>query len=235
MVSFSANRCGCLCSKRGDFIVINLMQGDCLRLLKEIPTSSVDMILTDPPYYVGMTSNSLKATFNELTMLKPFFEQLFIEWKRILKPNGLVYCFTDWRTVSFLYPILNECIHINNLLIWDKAGRMSPNYGFYHEMVLFAGNNSRKICKKNILKAPSFASNAKKTNGDKLHVAQKPLELLQEFILDATDENDIVLDCFMGSGSTGVACLNTNRRFIGIEIDKKYFEIAQKRIMNGVI
>lgn len=133
-------------------------------------------------------------------------------------------------TLPFLQPILDQYLGVKNVIVWDKAGRISPNYGFYHELILFAGNNKRKICKKNILKAPSFASNARKTNGDKLHQAQKPIELLTEFILDATDENEVVLDCFMGSGSTGIACLNTNRRFIGIEIDNTYFNIAKNRI-----
>ena len=209
---------------------INIMQGDCLELLKEIQTGSVDMILTDPPYYVGMTSNGQKATFTELSMLKPFFNSLFQELRRVLKEDGLAYVFTDWRTLPFLQPILDQHLGVKNVLVWDKAGRMSPNYGFYHELILFAGNNKRRICKKNILKAPSFASNAKKTNGDKLHNAQKPIELLTEFILDATNENEVVLDCFMGSGSTGIACLNTNRRFIGIEIDDIYFNIAKKRV-----
>ena len=209
---------------------INIMQGDCLELLKDIQTGSVDMILTDPPYYVGMTSNGQKATFTELSMLKPFFNSLFQELRRVLKEDGLAYVFTDWRTLPFLQPILDQHLGVKNVLVWDKAGRMSPNYGFYHELILFAGNNKRRICKKNILKAPSFASNAKKTNGDKLHNAQKPIELLTEFILDATNENEVVLDCFMGSGSTGIACLNTNRRFIGIEIDDIYFNIAKKRV-----
>lgn len=206
------------------------MQGDCLELLKDVPTGTVDMILTDPPYYVGMTSNGQKATFNELSMLKPFFNSLFKELRRVLKEDGLAYVFTDWRTLPFLQPILDQHLGVKNVLVWDKAGRISPNYGFYHELILFAGNNKRKIFKKNILKSPSFATNAQKTNGEKLHAAQKPIELLTEFILDATDENEVVLDCFMGSGSTGIACLNTNRCFIGIEIDEKYFNIAKNRI-----
>ncbi|MWQ05098.1 site-specific DNA-methyltransferase [Glaesserella parasuis] len=209
---------------------INLMQGDCLELLRDMPDAAVDMILTDPPYSVGMTSNSIKSSFNELSMLKPFFSQLFKEFKRVLKSDGVAYIFTDWRTISFIQPILDAELGVKNVLVWDKAGRMSSSYGFYYELILFAGNNKRKIHKKNILKAPSFASNARKTNGEKLHNAQKPIELLQELIINSSDEGDVVLDCFMGSGSTGVACLNTNRKFIGFEIDDKYFHIAKDRI-----
>ena len=66
-----------------------------------------------------------------------------------------------------------------------------------------------------------------KQNG---HITPKPVQLLEYLIKTSSNENDVVLDCFMGSGSTGVACINTNRKFIGIELDKKYFDIAKKRI-----
>ena len=210
---------------------IDLRHGDCLELIAGLPDKSIDLIVTDPPYHVGMTHNSHKAVFTDLNMLKPFFEQLFGEWRRVLKADGLVYCFTDWRTVPFLQPILDRHLGVKNLLVWDKAGRISPNYGFYHELILFAGHNTRRLTKKNIFTAPSFASNARKTNGEKLHPTQKPVELLTQFILDASDEGDTVLDCFAGSGSTGIACLNSNRRFIGMEIDEKYFRIAAHRLM----
>ena len=68
------------------------------------------------------------------------------------------------------------------------------------------------------------------TPKNKIHEAQKPIELLERIILLSSDKNDTILDCFMGSGSTGVACVNTNRNFIGIELDEKYFEIAKERI-----
>lgn len=213
---------------------MQLYNGDCLEILKTLPDNSVDMVLTDPPYGVGMTSNSQKATFNELLMVKPFFKELFLEIRRVLKDDGLVYCFTDWRTYPFLMPIINDIIPVKNMLIWDKAGRITPNYGFFHELIIFAGNHQRTIYKKNIIKTPSFASNTRKTNGEKLHNAQKPIELLQELIVDGSDENDVILDCFMGSGSTGVVCINTNRKFIGIEIDEYYFNVAQNRIKQAI-
>jgi site-specific DNA-methyltransferase (adenine-specific) len=72
--------------------------------------------------------------------------------------------------------------------------------------------------------------NIKNIRGNKTHPTEKPVELNKIFILNSSNEKDVVLDCFMGSGSTGVACLNTNRNFIGIELDKDFFEIAKKRI-----
>ena len=77
----------------------------------------------------------------------------------------------------------------------------------------------------------SFALiNIKGIKGNKIHPSEKPIELMEHLILNSSNKGDIVLDCFMGSGSTGIACLNTNRKFIGIELDDNYFEIAKKRI-----
>lgn len=209
---------------------MNLQHGDCLDLLPKLADNSVDLIVTDPPYYVGMTHNSHKATFGDLQMLKPFFTQLFREWRRVLKDDGLVYCFTDWRTYPFIQPLLNAEIETRNLLVWDKLGRMTPNYSYRHELIMFAGNNRRKIYKPAIIQSPSFNNGARGFDGERVHPTQKPTRLLQELIADGSDEGDTVLDCFMGSGSTGVACLNTGRRFVGMELDDKYFQTASKRI-----
>ena len=73
-----------------------------------------------------------------------------------------------------------------------------------------------------------------KSGKDKFHPTEKPVDLIKELILNSSDENDLVLDCFMGSGSTGVACVETKRRFYGVEIDEKYFEIAKQRIESYV-
>ena len=88
---------------------------------------------------------------------------------------------------------------------------------------MFSGNI---ICEK------SFSSGAHSTNV-KIHPTQKPVELLQRLILDGSDEGDTVLDCFMGSGSTGVACVNTGRKFIGMEIDEGYFKGAEAAIADA--
>ncbi len=80
---------------------------------------------------------------------------------------------------------------------------------------------------------PGFSSGAKKTDGEKVHPTQKPVNLIKKLIQDGTTENDVVLDCFMGSGTTGVAAKVLNRKFIGYEIQEKYFDIAKKRIFGN--
>ncbi|QEJ96954.1 DNA-methyltransferase [Treponema phagedenis] len=214
---------------------IELLHGDCLDFLPKIPDESIQSIITDPPYFLGMTHNGRKGCFNDLAICKPFYEKLFKEYKRILKPDGCIYFFCDWRSYAFYYPLLDSVMQVKNLLVWEKHGRPSLNvYGSGHELIMFSGK-IKKSYKTNIIDdVASFNIGARKTNGEKIHPTQKPIELMEKFIFDSTDEGDVVLDSFMGSGTTGIACLNTNRRFIGMEIDDNYFNIAKNRLETAI-
>ena len=211
---------------------IDLIYGDCLEKIKKIPDSSVQLIVTDPPYCIGTTSNGTKGNFTDNNLIKPFFDILFSEYKRVLKPTGSLYINTDWRTYPFLYPILQKYFSVRNCIVWDyewlKAGTF---YRFQHEFIMFA---TMPECKRtfsggerDIWRIRCINYTDKK---NKLHQAQKPVELMEKSIINSSEIGDTVLDTFMGSGSTGVACVNTNRNFIGIELDEKYFEVAKKRI-----
>ena len=100
---------------------------------------------------------------------------------------------------------------------------------------IFGKSSIQSPCNSVISDIPAFCCGAKKTNGEKIHPTQKPVELIGKFILDSTNEGDTVLDTFAGSGTTGVACVNLNRRFIGMELDNNYFKIAQGRINKAVL
>ncbi|MGP1577804.1 MAG: DNA-methyltransferase [Treponema sp.] len=212
---------------------ITLLHGDCLDLFAKVPDESVTSIIADPPYFLGMTHNGKKSCFNDLIICKPFYEKLFIEYKRVLKPDGCVYFFCDWRSYAFYYPLFDAALKAKNMLVWDKQSGVGNFYTYQHELVIFATNRNDFNVKgaKNIITGiRSFSTGAKKTNGEKVHPTQKPIELIEKFILDSTNAGDTVLDSFMGSGTTGVACINTGRRFIGMELDDTYFAIAQKRL-----
>ncbi|WP_252714525.1 DNA-methyltransferase [Treponema phagedenis] len=214
---------------------IELLHGDCLDFLPKIPDESIQSIITDPPYFLGMTHNSQKGCFNDLAICKPFYEKLFKEYKRILKPDGCIYFFCDWRSYAFYYTLLDSVMQVKNLLVWEKHGRPSLNvYGSGHEFIMFSGKIKKSYITNIIDDVASFNIGARKTNGEKIHPTQKPIELMEKFIFDSTDEGDVVLDSFMGSGTTGIACLNTNRRFIGMEIDDNYFNIAKNRLETAI-
>lgn len=209
-----------------------IKQGDCLELMKEIPAGSVDMIATDPPYCVGATSNGTKSSFADFNLMRPFFEQCFNEWQRLLKDGGHAYCCTDWRTYPFLYPIIIKYLNVKNLIVWDYGWLKTGNwYRYTHELIMFAvkGKGKRTFATTETdvwrgIRCINF------TKTDKRHQAEKPVELMEKMILNSSAEGDTVLDCFVGSGTTGVACVNTGRNFIGFEKEQNFFEIAEKRI-----
>ncbi len=217
----------------GSRIQFQLRKGNCLKHLSKIKGNSVNTIIADPPYYQGLTHNGYKGEFSDLSICEPFFQQLFNEFKRILKPDGCVYFFTDWRGIAFYYPLFNKELKARNMIVWDKGNGAGNFYTNEHELILFATFNNKfhKKGARNIIREiKGFGCGAKKTNGEKVHPTQKPIELIEKLITDSTKKGDTVLDPFMGSGTTGVACKNTDRKFIGIEIQEKYFNIAKNRL-----
>ena len=213
-----------------------LLHGDCAELLARIPDASIDAIITDPPYFLGLTRNGKKGCFNDLAIAKPFYKHLFEEYKRVLTPKGCLYFFTDWKGMAFYFPIMDAILEVKNCLVWDKKSGPGSYYSYSHEFILFHAPTTfeRKVGLNVIHNILPFATGAKKTNGEKVHPTQKPFELIEKFIKDSTDAGDVILDSFMGSGTTGVACINQGRRFVGMELDEKYFEIARNRISNVI-
>lgn len=238
--------------------MINLIQGDCLEVMKEIPDKSVDMILCDLPY--GTTA----CKWDNVIPFEPLWEQ----YNRIIKDNGAIVLFGsepfasllrtsnlkmykyDWiwdkiRGTGFqIVKYKPLCNHENILVFYKKAPtynaqmrerdkpRFSKNKGTTRQFLVSKGNEycaKKPLTKKYPITILKFGNNNQK---DKKHPTQKPVALLEYLIKTYTNENEVVLDNCMGSGSTGVACVNTNRNFIGIELDENYFNIAKERI-NG--
>ena len=128
---------------------------------------------------------------------------------------------------------MNGILGVKNMLVWDKKSAPGNFYTYQHELILFTTKRNAFNVKGTysiISDVLSFPSGAKKTNGEKVHPTQKPIELMEKFILDSTEKGDTILDTFAGSGTTGVACINTSRKFIGMELDDQYFAIAKRRL-----
>lgn len=167
-----------------------------------------------------------------IILLDHFFEIYFKELYQVYKSESEIYINTDWRTYPFLYPIMKRYFNIKNLIVWDyewiKAG---SHYRFSHEFIIYAikGNVKRKFSasERDVwrIKPINFTSK-------KLHNAQKPLGLVRKMIMNSSREGDTVLDTFIGSGTTIIACIEMNRNYIGFELDDVYFEISQNRINN---
>lgn len=212
-----------------------LYQGDCLEVIKNIEDGSVDLVVTDPPYLKAYSTGhrkGVKRSTTEILNDREFdLDILFNEFKRILKPDGHLYIFGCWQTGDKFKQELEKYFKIKNKIIWVKnnwtAGDLFWTYGQSYEEIWYATNGRKKLNGKRDRDCLFYNRVAGK---NQLHLNQKPVELIEFIINKSSIENDTVLDCFMGSGSTGVACLNTNRNFIGIELDEGYFNIAKKRI-----
>ena len=278
-----------------------LMQGDCLERMKEIPDSSVDLVLTDPPY-IGMVNEKWDRKSEEDASL--MFSGFLNECYRVLRFGGRLVSFSSNDTLKWLYK--SDLLH-REILIVEKdmksvaGGRNTKQYRQHinHvEYVFVATKYAREFCKEELLKAaggmkakdinkhlgvaengggmwsiytgnnkcqqvptkekwekfqsvfkdlPCFSSFEEVFNNglskgnvlrgynfrfkDRSHPTQKPIDLVEYLVGIYSHENSIILDAFMGSGTTGVACKNLNRKFLGIEMDENYFNIAKDRIL----
>ena len=239
--------------------MIDIRQGDCLELMKEIPDTSIDMILCDLPYQE--TGNKWDKFVN--------LEQLFNEYRRIIKDDGCIALNGTFKFGTHLMNIAPDLYKYE--WVWEKDnGTNAPNVNLQpfrvHEYIFIFGKgrvtNGNRIPMKYYpqktegkpykQKSGRMSENWKgglnniitdnkdglrhpktiqKFNRDRgYHPTQKPVALLEYLIKTYTNEGETVLDNCMGSGSTGVACVNTNRNFIGYELNEKYFKIAEKRI-----
>ena len=219
---------------------IKLYCDDCLNIMKQIENESIDLIVTDPPYLIKYKTNHRKNKDHDFCseILNDDNEQLIIDYirecYRILKNNTAMYMFCNCDKVDFFKQELeNAGFKIKNMIIWVKnnwtAGDLKAQFGKQYEIIFLVNKGRKCFNGKRITDVWMFD----RISGKKqLHQNQKPVDLLKQCILKHSDENDIIFDGFMGSGSTGVACIETNRKFIGVELDKKYFEIAKERIEN---
>ena len=213
--------------------MIKLLQGDCMKLMNNIPNESVDLVLTDIPYNkVNRKDNGLRKLDKEnadiLTFdLINFLEQLYDKTKSTI----IIFCGKE--QVSIIHSFFNNKQKKGKgtvrQLIWEKSNP-SPMNGQHiylsgvENAIWFKkrGGTFNAHCKNTVFKYPIGRS--------KLHPTEKNHLLLQELILDNSNENDLILDPCMGSGSTGVVALQNNRNFLGMELDENYFNIAENRI-----
>jgi len=238
--------------------MIQLYKGDCLELMKSIPSGSIDAIITDPPY--GTTACKWDSVID--------FDLMWEQLNRIIKPNGAIVLFGSepfssalrmsniknykydwiWEKTKASAPMLANKMpmrrHENICIFYKKLPTYNP------QMVFVGVKDKRKtFTERQINKnftTQGLTTKAKKDNGYRhpntvqifnnsnktnlMHPTQKPVALMEYLIKTYTNENEIVLDFTMGSGSTGVAAKNLDRNFIGIEQDDSYFNIAKDRI-----
>lgn len=220
------------------------MHGDCLELMKKIPDCSIDLVVTDPPYktITGGNSNGAnsvrpkgmlsghKKLFNYQNTCLP--NQWMPELFRVLKNESHCYVFTNTLNMRVMLEEAERVgFKLHNILVWEKNNCTPCQYYMKNcEYVLFMRKGPAKWINnigqsKTVHQFPNII-------GKKQHPTEKPVSLIQFYIENSSNFGDVILDPFMGSGSAGIACLNADRQFIGIELDDKYFKLAQDRIKN---
>ena len=215
-------------------MTVDLRLADCLEILPTLEDNSVDVVITDPPFFTPaahyQSRISWGRSWGDLSILGQYFFNLADEFKRILNTDGHLFVFCHDESYPVFYPGVYRLWDFTAGLIWDKT-RIGLGKIFRHqyEMILWASNKGAYV--KSDGKAHSDILSYKATlSKDRDHPVQKPPELMAELINICTREDAVILDPFMGSGTTGVACVQTNRNFIGVEIEPKYFDIAERRI-----
>jgi len=216
---------------------MQLLQGDCLELMKDIPDKSIDMILCDPPYLMNYQSGRRKDKFKKIDNDVDAYElikETLKESYRVMKDNTSIYMFCSWHHVDFFKQAIEKEFKLKNIIVWNKnnhgAGDLKGSYAPKHEFILYAHKGRSVFNEKRI---PDVIDCAKVSGNNMIHPTEKPIDLLELFIERNSKEKEVILDMFMGSGTTGVACKNLNREFIGMELDEGYFNIAKERIENA--
>ncbi len=223
---------------------MKLYNQDCLETLKTIPDNSIDLVVTDCPYLIvqgGCTNLNLgfrgfTDNYNNIKKGKIFkhndikFSEWLPELYRVVKPQTHIYIYISARNIKELQQEAEKVgFTFQQIIIWKK-NNTTPNryYLNSYEMILMLRKGKAKSIKnmgtKNILEINNILG------GKKTHPTEKPVELNKILIENSSNEGQVVLDPFMGTGSTGVAARELKRDFIGIEIDEKYFNIAKERL-----
>ncbi len=219
---------------------IELWHGDCLELMRNIPDGSVDLVITDPPYIIetsgaGLYRQADKRYIKELNCMKDGFDASVLDelCKKMKKINVYFFCSQKQIIPLIDYFVKNKKCNWN-LLSWHKSNPVPACGNKYltdTEFILFFREKGVKVFGEFKTKFTYYVTPLNQADKKKYgHPTIKPLEIVHNLVLNSSTENDVVLDPFAGSATTGVACVNTNRRFIGIELDDGYFETAQRRI-----
>jgi DNA modification methylase len=206
-----------------------IIQEDCIKVLRRLPNNCIDLIITDPPYgdniAYGWHNKIIKNNENPLINCSAL-----VEFYRVLKKNSSVYIFTNWKHYSFLteFIIRYTKFNIRHLVVWKKHN-FGLGWAFRHQyeliLVLEKGKPKYHLTNFSDVQTCSHIN-----HNSENHPHEKPVDLITKMILHSSKEGDIILDPFCGSGSVCVACQQTRRKWIGIELDEKYAKMARERI-----
>jgi len=210
--------------------------GDCFDIMKQIHDNSIDCIITDPPYGMNYQSSWRTDKFDKIENDDSisWFHSFISDCYRILKQNTHIYIYCNDFYISDFRKLMKQVgFNIKRTLVWVKnnhtSGDLKGDYANKTEFILYAQKGRRLLNggrDTNVLYFDRVNCN--------IHPTQKPIDINEYLIKKSTNENDIVLDTFSGSGTTAIACINTNRNYICIEKNNKYHNSSIERIKNHI-
>ncbi len=214
--------------------------GDATRILETIPDNSLDLLLTDPPYGIDYESehrevNPFEKMENDtLDKTISILDKVLALVNKKLKDNSHVYIFTSWKTNPSIRRIVEKYFTLKNVLVWEKnnwtAGDLDANYGQIHEFILFAHKGRRHLNGKRDASVLHF--DRVPENG-RSHPTEKPLKLLEYLIEKSSQSGEVVCDPFAGVASSCVAAKNKGRKYLGIELEKRWYELGLARLQKS--
>ena len=232
---------------------VELIQGDCLEVMKDMLDESVDLVFTSPPYNLGNAKKGSfyggKDTKGDSISYSVYNDDMpmeeYIEWQhnvikelyRLLKPNGAIFYNHKPRIIEGVYDDRKNLLPlpIRQEIVWDRCGMHNFSGTFYAtstERIFIIAKDEWKPKKKylgwgEVWRIPPETDNP--------HPAPFPLKLAKRVVVSASSIGDVVLDPFVGSGTTAIACIETDRNFIGIDIDTKYLDMAKQRAKEALM
>ena len=229
--------------------MIKLMNGDCSELMKELPENSVDLIITSPPYEdiagAGYTAKSKDVLF--LKLYSEFLDKVFNEYYRVLKPNGQIFFNIKSKTLNKAIRTPHwieftegfQKFNYKSFIIWKYAGSFDSTKARFHldyEIIYHLSKGDdiylNEDCGIHDALSSVWYVPHNISKAERLHPTQMPLALVERILKVASKPGDVVLDSFMGSGTTGVGCKNVGLDFIGIELNANNYDISNNRINN---
>lgn len=209
---------------------------DCLIGMQRIPDKSVDLVITDPPYLMNYRSNR-RISLDKFDHIKndknshDLISSFLVECYRILKDNTAIYMFCSWHHIDFFKREFERHFKLKNIIVWNKdnhgSGDLKGSYAPKHEFILF-GHKGRCLLKNK--RIPDVIDCAKIPSMRLTHPTEKPTPLIDIFVKNSSTEGDLIVDGFVGTGSILESAILNDRNFIGFEMDKGYFDIANERI-----
>lgn len=215
--------------------MVELILGDCMEAIGVLEDGSIDAVITDPPYGISYKSG-MRDRFDVIAGDDVTQVDFIGEVTPKLRDTGCMAVFSRWDVQQKVADAMSAAgLDVTSIIVWDKdshgMGDLKKGFAPGYETIVFGAMQGFSFP----TRRPKNIIRVKKVGGGELvHPNEKPIPLLRWIIEAVTRPGDVVLDCYMGSGTTGVACKQTGRDFVGMEIDPRYYNVAQGRIERGV-